>query len=102
MSKPENAVFETPILVLLILTKGAESRRNILVTLLSGPKNCNRIAKEVHLDWWTVQKHVRHQKKEYLVKRSEFGNSKFYSLSPKGEVIIRTFLQRCTDPKKIP
>ncbi|MCW4019433.1 MAG: hypothetical protein NWF00_12280 [Candidatus Bathyarchaeota archaeon] len=92
MSKPENAEFETPILVLLSLTKGANSRKNILITLLSGPKNCNRIAKDVRLNWWTVQKHLHRLKKENLVKSLDFGDSKFYSLSTKGEAIIRTFL----------
>ena len=89
MSKPEKASFETAVLVLLSLSRGAESRKKILVTLLSEPKNCSQIAREVELDWWTVQKHLRSLLKENIIKSSAFGNSKFYKLSSIGEEAIR-------------
>ncbi len=89
MSKSEKAIYENAVLVLLKLSRGAESRKKILITLLSGPKNCSQIAKEVKLDWWTVQKHLLSLMKENIIKSSSFGNSKFYRLSSMGEEVIR-------------
>ena len=94
MSKPERANYETAVLVLLSLSRGAESRKKILIALLSGPKNCSQIAREVGLDWWTVQKHLRCLMKENLVKSSDFGNSKFYRLTQKGEEAIKAILPK--------
>ena len=90
MSKPEKAIYETAVLVLLVLSRGAESRKRILILLLSGPKNCSQIARDVSLDWWTVQKHLRSLMKENIIKSSAFGNSKFYKLSSMGEEAIRS------------
>ena len=39
MSKPERASYETVVLVLLSLSRGAESRKKILIALLSGPNS---------------------------------------------------------------
>ena len=87
MNKAEGVPYETAVLVLLTLSRGAESRKKILIALLSGPKNCSQIAKAVGLDWWTVKKHLVSLMKEKLIKSSAFGNSKFYELSRMGEVI---------------
>lgn len=38
MNKLEDADLETAVLVLLTLSRGAESRKRILLALLSGPK----------------------------------------------------------------
>jgi predicted transcriptional regulator len=84
--------FEMPILILIQFSKGAESRRKILLSLLSGPKNCSEIARDVNLDWWTVQKHLRSLLKENLVKESVFGSSTFYKLSQLGQEIANTLL----------
>jgi predicted transcriptional regulator len=89
MNKPEKPSYETAVLVLLSLSRGAESRKKILSALLSEPKNCSQIAREVGLDWWTVQKHLRSLLKENIIKSSAFGNSKFYKLSVVGEEAIR-------------
>jgi predicted transcriptional regulator len=89
MSKPGKGSCETAILVLLSLSRGAGSRKKILTTLLSRPKNCSQIAKEVELNWWTVQKHLRTLMKENVIKSSAFGNSKFYKLSSMGEDAIK-------------
>jgi predicted transcriptional regulator len=91
MSKPEKANYETTVLILLSLSKGAISRRKILFALLAGPKNCSQLSKEVKLDWWTVQKHLRCLMKENIIKSSAFGNSKFYKLSLIGEEAIKAF-----------
>ncbi len=75
--------------VLLTLSRGAESRKRILKSLLSSPKNCSQIARELELDWWTVQKHIQVLMKENIIKSSAFGNSKFYRLSSIGEDVMR-------------
>lgn len=92
MSKSEDKIFGTEILVLLTLSKGAESRKKILSSLLNGPKNCRQLSREVGLDWWTIQKHLRKLLKENIVKSSDFGNSKFYRLTSKGEDAITAIL----------
>jgi predicted transcriptional regulator len=76
---------ENEILILLCLSRGAESRKKILNVLLYKSKNCNQIAQEVELDWWTVQRHLRHLLKENIVENSTFGNSKYYRLTQKGK-----------------
>ena len=89
ISKDGKAGYETAVIILLSLSRGAGSRKKILVVLLSGPKNCSQIAREVGLDWWTVKKHLLSLMKENLIKSSAFGNSKFYKLSSLGEEVIR-------------
>lgn len=54
--------------ILLCFSKGAKTRRKILKSLQYRPKNCHQIAKELNLDWSSVQKHLRHLKKANLVK----------------------------------
>ena len=99
MNELKIAGFETAVLVLLTLSRGAESRKKILLTLLSGPKNCRQISQKIGLDWWTVQKHLRLLLKENIVNSSDFGNSKFYKLTPKGEAAIKAILSE-EDSKK--
>jgi predicted transcriptional regulator len=80
---------ENEILILLHLSRGAESRKKILKAILYGSKNCSQIARDVKLDWWTVQRHLRLLLKEHIVENSSFGNSKFYRLTKKGEDAIK-------------
>jgi len=89
MNKPEKPSYETAVLVLLSLSRGAESRKKILSALLPGPKNCNQLSRETGLDWWTVKKHLLSLMKENLIKSSPFGSAKFYELSRAGAEIIR-------------
>lgn len=96
MSKAEGVPYETAVLVLLTLSRGAGSRKKILIALLSGPKNCSQISKEVGLNWWTVQKHLRSLMKENIIKNSVFGTSKYYKLSLIGEEVIRAILSSKT------
>ena len=57
MNKAEGVPpYETAVLILLTLSRGAESRKKILSALLPGPKNCNQLSRETGLDWWTVKK----------------------------------------------
>ncbi len=77
------------VIVLLELSRGAVTRKRILVCLRSEPKNCNQIGKEVILDWWTVQKHLRLLMRERLVRAMDFGHIKFYRLTLKGEEALK-------------
>lgn len=78
--------------ILLCFSKGAESRRKILEALRYSPKNCNQIARDVKLDWWTVQRHLRFLLKGHIVESIDFGNSKYYRLTRAGEEAIRAIL----------
>ncbi len=89
MNKTEGVPYETAVLILLTLSRGAESRKKILIALLPGPKNCNQLSRETGLDWWTVKKHLLSLMKENLIKSSTFGSAKFYELSHVGDEIIR-------------
>lgn len=75
--------------ILLTLSRGAKSRRNIMKSLLCQPKNCSQIAQDVKLDWWTVQRHLQLLMKERMVKNSSFGNIKYYRLSHNGRETIK-------------
>lgn len=71
--------------VLLIFSRGSKSRRKIMDVLGHNPKNCNQIAKETRLDWWTVQKHIQQLLREKLVKKLSFGQRTFYSITDEGK-----------------
>ncbi|WNZ29200.1 MAG: winged helix-turn-helix transcriptional regulator [Candidatus Bathyarchaeota archaeon] len=88
MTNPENDENER-IQILLTLSRGAKSRRNIMKSLHCQPKNCSQIARDVKLDWWTVQRHLQRLMKDRMVKNSSFGNIKYYRLSHNGKEIIR-------------
>ncbi len=70
MSKSEDTIFDPSVVVLLTLSRGAESRKKILSELCLGPKNCHQLSKKTGLDWWTVKKHLLNLMKENLVKSS--------------------------------
>jgi len=83
--------------LLLLFSKGAKSRLNILSTLRQRPKNCNEIAKELDFGWWTVQKHLKRMQRENLVKCEDFGRIKFYVLTTKGEEALTLCLEATTN-----
>ena len=89
MNKTEGVPYETAVLILLTLSRGAESRKKILIALLPGRENCNQLSRETGLDWLTVKKHLLSLMKENLIKSSAFGSSKFYELSHVGDEVIR-------------
>ncbi len=94
MNKLESAGFETAVLVLLTFSRGAESRRKILASLLSNPKNCNQLSMETGLDWWAVQRHLQRLLGEKLVKSLDFGRIKIYDITTKGEDALRLCLAK--------
>jgi predicted transcriptional regulator len=79
--------------VLLSLSRGAESRRKILKALLSNSKNCSQIAREVKLNWRTVNRHLQILIKENMVKKLDFGERKYYKMTSKGQEVIRDIIQ---------
>ena len=78
------------ILVLLIFSKGAKSRKKILGELHISPKNCNQLAQLTGLGWWTVKKHLIQLHKENLISESPFGNSKYFVLTCTGLDVIES------------
>ena len=95
MTKTDRNGCENDVFVLLLFSRGAESRKKILNTLLYSSKNCSQIAKEVGLDWWTVQRHLRLLLKDRIIESSEFGNySKYYRLTQKGKEAIKIIFSR--------
>ncbi|MEM2099684.1 MAG: helix-turn-helix domain-containing protein [Candidatus Bathyarchaeia archaeon] len=97
MNRADKNSYENEILILFRLSRRAESRKKILKALRYSSKNCSQIAREVGLDWWTVQKHLCTLRKENIVKSSDFGNSKFYRLTSKGEDVIKALLSNDKD-----
>ena len=79
--------------LLLTLSRGAKSRRNILKALIHKPKNCNRIAKEVKLDWWTVQKHLQILMSENAIRNLTVGRRKIYKLTTEGRNALKALQQ---------
>ena len=75
--------------VLLILSRGADTRRRILKTLIRTPKNCNQMARELGSSWWTVQKHLQRLIKAGLIVSMNFGHTKFYKITQKGELALK-------------
>jgi predicted transcriptional regulator len=69
------------IYVLLNISKGAETRRRILKALQCGPKNCNQIARQIGVDWWTIQKHLQLLIKTGLINEINIGRMKYYKLN---------------------
>jgi predicted transcriptional regulator len=79
---------ESEFYVLLSLSKGAESRKRILRALLLKPKNCNQIADELDLDWFSVQKHLRILVEKKIITSFDFGHIRFYNLTRLGEKVF--------------
>jgi predicted ArsR family transcriptional regulator len=75
--------------VLLIVSRGAKTRRRILQTLKSGLMNCNQIAEQLNIDWWTVQKHLQRLEKAELIKNVTLGRIRFYKTTSKGQITLK-------------
>ena len=76
--------------LLLNRSMGAESRKKVLNALFSNTKNCTQIAKEVKLNWRTVNRHLHILMKANLVRKVNFGTRDFYKLTSKGEETLKT------------
>ena len=81
---------ESDLRLLLSLSRGANSRKKILKTLLCGSNNCNQITTKLGLNWRTTYRHLQILEKENLVKSFGFGQRKFYKLTQKGEAIAQS------------
>ena len=71
--------------LLLFFSMGAKTRRRVLVALVSRLLNCNQIASELKLDWWTVAKHLGRLEQAKLIKCVNIGRIRFYKATSKGE-----------------
>ena len=91
MKRVDKNGWDNAISVVLLLSKGAESRRKILEVLLYGPKRCNQIAKEVKLNWRTVNWHLQVLMEGNLIKSVGFGQRRFYKLTKNGEEALEYF-----------
>ena len=84
----KNDDYEPEALILLTFSKGANSRKMILTKILFAPKNCNQLAIESKLEWWTVQKHIQLLMKKNIIESVKFGHITFYKLTLKGKKIL--------------
>lgn len=91
MKRVDKNCWDNVISVVLLLSKGAESRRKILEVLLYGSKSCNQIAKETKLNWRTVNWHLQVLMEENLIDSGGFGQRRFYRLTKKGEKALEYF-----------
>lgn len=88
MTDSSKSQYEPQVFVLLLFSRGGESRLKIL-SALNPPKNYNEIAKETEHEWWTAQRHLQVLLKENLIKKYDFGRIKFYSITTKGQEAIK-------------
>lgn len=86
-------------LILLSLSKGASSRKKILRHLILKPKNCNQLANDCELEWWSVQKHLKILLREQFIKSTPFGNIKFYKLTSRGKNALNNMLESTKELK---
>ena len=98
MSKPDSIRYESEFSVLLDSSKGANSRKKILRTLLLGSKSCNQIAIKLKLNWRTAYRHLQILEEKNLVRSLGFGQRKFYKLTLKGEEVIGSIKSKNTLP----
>lgn len=74
---------------LLVKMRGSGTRSSILKALLT-PKDRFQLAKDLNLDWTTVDYHVRVLLKYGLVAEdTAYGNVKLYKLTPNGDVMLK-------------
>lgn len=73
---------------LLLQMKGGETRTTILKSLLT-PKDRFQLARDLELDWTTIDYHVQVLLKYGLVQeKTAYGNVKLYELTPVGNVLL--------------
>lgn len=94
MRKTRQSEWVKRVELLLVFSRGAKSRMSILATLRDEPKNCNQIANETGLGWWTVQKHLMCLHGENFVLWVNFGKIKFYDLTAEGEEAFNLCLEK--------
>lgn len=73
--------------LLLVLSRGAKKRVEIIRMLSSHPRNCHQIALALETSWWTIYKHLQRLEKAGVVKSIGLGRIQFYTLTSKGKSI---------------
>lgn len=89
LRKIERKLNGDEVAILIFHSRGARMRRRILKVLESIPRNCNQIAEELEVDWWTVQKHLKKLLEAGLIREINLGRQRFYKMTPRGEQISR-------------
>ena len=84
---------------LLLQMKGGDTRTTILKALLT-PKDRFQLAKDLGLDWTTIDYHVQVLSKYGLVReKTAYGNVKLYELTPIGTTLLNALEEMSRGPK---
>lgn len=69
--------------------RGSPMRIRLLNSITSGPKNKLQLAKELNVDWKTVDDHIKMLQRHRLVRElAQEGNSKYYIISEHGKRVL--------------
>jgi len=80
--------FDHDMFKLLVRMKGGKTRVNLLESL-EKPKNKLQLAKELKMDWKSVDRHIEILLKHHLITKSDaIGNVNYYSLTANGREIL--------------
>lgn len=88
--KLDGVINENGLCLLLSRSRGANSRKKILKTLLHGSCNCNQVTTKLGLNWRTTYRHLQLLEEANLVKSISFGQRRFYKLTQNGESIVQS------------
>jgi predicted transcriptional regulator len=84
---------------LLLQMKGGETRTTILKALLT-PKDRFQLARDLELDWTTIDYHIQVLLKYGLVReKTAYGNVKLYELTPTGDTLLNALEEMSRRPK---
>ncbi len=84
---------------LLLQMKGGETRTTILKALLI-PKDRFQLAKDLELDWTTIDYHIQVLLKYGLVQeKAAYGNVRLYELTPVGNTLLNALEEMSRRPK---
>lgn len=93
---------EKEFLLLLSFSKGADTRKKILDTILLDFKNCAQIAKNLNLNWRTVDRNLKILYDRNYVKSVKIGRREFFKISRKGEIILDSIKNKNLDKESTP
>jgi predicted transcriptional regulator len=79
--------------------EGSETRTTILKALLT-PKDRFQLAKDLELDWTTIEYHIQVLLKYGLVReKTADGNVRLYELTPTGNTFLNALEEMSRNPK---
>lgn len=68
--------------------RGSSTRIKLLNIIISEEKNKHQIAKEIGIDWKTVDNHVKMLMQNRLIEEKLVGASKYYIITPNGRKVL--------------